>query len=145
GVGCGQKPIVYVDIRDRTEANGVIARGPLEETLKKEMKRLPGFAFRTAKADETGWQLNAILQQLTDRAADPSDDPKAPKDARRRSVGATLELYTLKGERHRYTGESLLVEIVAPDASLDEMVARAIAKATDDLVLAIDLADAKEG
>ncbi len=112
--GCGavescrdqfRTPIVYVDVVDRVSAGaGVnLPKPALEAGALKAMKAWPEFAFRAAKSDEVGWQLDLHVQVATQRIADPEPGAKVA-DKVHRGVGVQLNLHAL-GESEHASGE----------------------------------------
>lgn len=87
----GRRPIIHVDLPSRfLEAEGFAdARPQAEAALREVMKAWPDFAFRVARRDEVGWQLDVRVPQATERVSD--DDPAQLH----RSVGVQLHLRAL--------------------------------------------------
>jgi hypothetical protein len=158
GFGGCSRPITYVDIVDRTEADpsapAKVDRPGLERAIQAMMADLPDFAFRAARDGETAWQLRVTVQQLTERLATPEEASSVSGGPGLvRSVGISLELFALSGRSEdpaevsaprRFEADRLLRRTVAAGAPFDPLVQEAVAEAGRDLAVGLRLAESDD-
>lgn len=130
------RPIVYVDIRERDPAlANAVPRAAIEAAMKEVLLDLPGYAFRSAKPGEVPHQIGVVVEQVTERSADPVGGHGSTQ--LRRSVGVSLELFATSGDRRRVFAEALEVEEVPRGQPIDGLVMAAVKKAGRELKLAL--------
>lgn len=134
------RPIVYVDIRERDPSlAGLVPRPAIEAAMKEVLKDLPGYSFRNAKPGEVAHQIALVVEQVTERTADPNAGSKHGGTNLIRSLGVSLELFATAGDRRRYFAEALYVKEVPRAEPLEGLVMAAVQKAGQELRLALEL------
>lgn len=140
--GCKKdvRPVVLVEVRDETEGPTRLTK-PVKDALEKEavktVEGLPGFEFRRAKPDETGWQYVLTLELARERTAD--DNP----DLMHRAAGMRAELIALKGGG-RYQASVLETKDEAPGRPFSKLMEQALKKAAAELSATVELFEADD-